>query len=171
MNGGEAGNALVAGLAAAQDNVQILQFNSGNSEFATNTPSQFDSYVRWNPNNNGVAGNQRPAFVGLGHELAHTRDRFNSTLDSNPWFGYQDAQGNAQYIPRYEISATHLENQVRSENNLPLRPSYIFDQNGNPTGQRIIFNGTRQSRYYDSGGNLNPNFRPIRRKTQTPFTY
>jgi len=84
---------------------------------------------------------------------------------------YQDAQGNTQYIPRSEISATHTENKIRAENGLPLRPSYTFDPNGRPTGQGIIFNGTRQSRYYNSSGNPNPGYKPIKRKKQTPYTY
>ncbi|WP_343207142.1 M91 family zinc metallopeptidase [Arthrospiribacter ruber] len=173
MNGGSAGYALVTGLAGASDNVQIIPGNAnssrGNAEFASNS-SLGGSAVRWDPNFNGVQGNQRPSFVALGHELAHSRDRLNSTLDLNSWFTYQDQNGATQSVPRAEISATHTENQIRAENGLSLRQSYTYDPSGSPTGTRIIFNGTRQSRYYNSSGNSNPNFRPIRRR-QTPFTY
>jgi hypothetical protein len=174
MKGGSAGNALVTDLADASANVQIIPGNAnssrGNAEFASNS-SLGGSAVRWDPNFNGVQGNQRPSFVALGHELTHSQDRLNRTLDLNSWFTYQDQNGITQSVPRAEISATHMENRIRAENGVSLRQNYTYDPAGRPTGTRIIFNGTRQSRYYNSSGNPNPDFRPIRRRRQTPFTY
>ncbi|WP_437922221.1 hypothetical protein [Sphingobacterium sp. LRF_L2] len=103
--------------------------------------------------------------------MAHTRDRFIRNLDMTTWQTVTDQHGNQKSIPYAEVSANHTENQIRAENGLPLRTHYTVDANGNGTGTRIVFNGTRQSCYYNSNGVTNPNYRPISRRNQMPFTY
>lgn len=169
QSGGNAGNALVLGLAGSSDNVMILQSNGGNSEFQDPNNPQYDSYVRYNPNASSPFQGQN--YVSLGHELAHTQDRFNGTLDQNTWFNVTNQSGQSQSIPYAEIYATHIENQIRSENGLPLRTHYAVDAYGNGSGPSILFNNSRQSRFYDSRGIVNPNYHPINRRKQTPFTY
>lgn len=150
--------------------MQIIQSNVGNSEFQDSNYPQYGSFVRYNPSSRSPF--QGRNYVGLGHELVHTRDRFNGNLDMNTWQTVTDQNGNQKSIPYAEVSATHTENQIRAENGLPLRTHYTVDANGNGTGTRIIYNRTRQSRYYNSNGVTNPNYRPIsRRKNQIPFTY
>lgn len=169
MNGGNAGNSLISNLAASSSNVKLLQTRSGNAEFQDPNNPQYDSYVKWNSNR--AAPFQGQSFVSLAHELGHTQDRFNGTMDMNTWYTVTEQNGNSKAIPRAEIYATHIENQIRSENNLQLRTHYSVDPLGNGTGPRIIFNNSIQSKYYDSRGIANPNFRPIRRRRQTPFVY
>lgn len=174
INGGNVGSTLVSDLASDQNNsVQIIGTNGGNG-----ADENSGNWVRWNsanvngpPDNDPNNNNQRPSYIGLGHELAHIRDVWNGGADQTPWYNYTDANGNNQSIPRAEIYSTHIENQLRSENNLPLRTNYTVDPNGNPTGPNILFPNTRQSRYYDSNGNNNRNYRVIRRRKQTPFSY
>jgi len=169
QSGGNAGNALVSSLAGSADNVMVLQSRGGNSEFQDPNNPQYDSYVRYNPN--GASPFQGQNYVSLGHELAHTQDRFNGTLDQNTWFNVTNQSGQSQSIPYAEIYATHIENQIRSENSLPLRTHYAADAYGNGSGTSILFNNSNQSRFYDSRGIVNPNYRPIKRRKQTPFTY
>ncbi|WP_422349038.1 DUF6443 domain-containing protein [Flagellimonas sp.] len=169
MNGGQVGHDLVSQLAGDQNkSVEILKSGGNNAD-------DNGTYVKWNPNNtNGPpdgGNNQRPAFIGLGHELAHIQDVWNGGADQNTWFTVPGANGAVQSVPNAEIYSTHVENQLRAENNLPLRTSYAADPNGNPSGPSLLFPNSRQSRYYNSNGNTNQNYRPIRRRRQTPFTY
>lgn len=163
-NSGETGSTLVESLVSSENNVQILKTKRGNN--ADNTAG---TYVRWNPTNeNGPPdgnNNLRPSWVGLSHELAHIEDFWDGGVNNNRWF----AIGN-DAIPRAEIYATHIENKIRGERNLPLRTSYAVDPNGNPVGPRIITPNSRNSRYYDMNGSYNNNYSPINRR-QTPYRY
>lgn len=170
MSGGSVGNNLVTSLAGdLNNNVEILSSNENKAGFD-------GSFVKWNSSNTNGApdnqpgnNNQRPTFISLGHELAHIKDSWSGTLDQSRWFSVPNANGGFTPIPKAEIYATHVENQLRAENNLPLRTSYAADPNGNPAGPSILFPGTRESRFYDSNGNSNGN--SINRRRQTPYKY
>lgn len=80
--------------------------------------------VGWNPNSKkgGIDQNgkdTRPPFIGLGHEFAHIVDIWEGTYDHKLWT-IEDGEP----IPNAEKSATHVENQLRSEHELPLRTHY-----------------------------------------------
>jgi uncharacterized protein RhaS with RHS repeats len=63
--------------------------------------------------------NQRPSFVGLGHELGHAEDNANGTKTG----GYSPSQPGS--TPPIEQNSVKRENQIREEHRLPSRPSYF----------------------------------------------
>ncbi len=83
-----------------------------------------------------------PNFIGLGHELAHVLDKILGTVNYNIWV--------EPNIKQAEKFATHLENQLRAENGLPLRTHYGLNQNadGSYSGFAPIINGN-ESLYYE----------------------
>ena len=111
----------------------------------------------------------KAAFIGLGHEMAHVKDVWDGTINNNPWVTVTLPNGKTKAIPKAEIFATHMENQIRSENNVPLRVAYGVNVNGGADpSTRIIKAGTSQSIYYNQSGATN--FKRLKRK-QIPFTY
>ena len=111
-------------------------------------------------------GNEnRPPFIGLGHELAHIQDIWNGTLDNSNWV----IEGGIT-IPNSEKYATHIENQLRAENGVPLRSHYGIDAStGARTGLEStrIINGRTSLFFYQMNG-FAPNGIPL---LSTPFYY
>lgn len=59
-----------------------------------NKADENGEYIKWNPNStigglNKLGTQERPAFIGLGHEMAHIKDVWNGTYDNSTWF-YDD---------------------------------------------------------------------------------
>jgi RHS repeat-associated protein len=82
-------------------------------------------------------------FVRVGHELSHAQDHIKNGEEflkrySKIW------SGNAREVEKY---ATHKENQIRAEHNLPLRTHYGIEQTGS------TMSGDEDTRILDS--NLN----------------
>lgn len=101
--------------------------------------------------------------------MAHVKDVWNKTIDRNTWQGVTDASGNTVNIRNAELYATHIENQIRSENKLPLRAYYSVDASGSgDPNTRLIRAGTQQSLYYNAAGTTN--YKQLGRK-QPAFTY
>jgi RHS repeat-associated protein len=130
--GGNVGSALVSELASSTKNVQIVQ--------GKNTADPNGTYIKWNPNSttggiNQIGTEYRPAFIGLGHEMAHIQDIWKGTIDNNIWV---NVGGTA--IPNAEKYATHIENQLRAENNISLRTHYGIDA---ISGRRVGLESTR----------------------------
>lgn len=95
-----------------------------------------------------TAGNEtRPAYIGLGHEMAHIQDTWNGTIDNSTWVTFPGVS-----IRNAEKYATHVENQLRAENGIPLRTHYGIDvSTGTRAGlenTRIIIPGTTMSNRY-----------------------
>ena len=153
-------------------------FSTNNTEIVQRSRNAADEkkgeYVLWNPSGATSAqdqkgSNQRPAYIGLGHELAHVRDIWKGTVNRKTWQSGTDPNGNSVSVPNAEIYSTHMENRLRSEHGLPLRVSYGVGPNGSlDSSTRIIRSGTSQSIYYDQNGNTN--YKTLGRK-QIPFTY
>jgi len=166
--GGSAGAGLVNDLMTSTNNTEVV------SRGVNKADSQNGAYILWNPTgtNGGPdqkGGNTRPSFIGLGHEMAHVQDVWNVTINNNNWVTIPLPNGQTQSIPNAEIYSTHMENQIRSENNVPLRVSYGINATGGADpSTRIIRAGTSQSIYYNQNGVTN--YSPLKRK-QTPFTY
>jgi len=92
------------------------------------------------------AGLQKsPLFVAVGHEMAHRKDIIKGTFDGNEWFTTSDGTT----IPNAEVFATHYENMIRAEHDLPLRTHYARDSRKG-VGPEIIQSG--QSRFYNQYG-------------------
>jgi hypothetical protein len=92
-----------------------------------------------------------PIFISLAHELAHKDDELYGRTNSifarhgdQDFFTVQNANGGTEAIEYTEIYATHMENLIRGENNLPIRNQYTL---GTPQGKR--------DRLIDNNGNSN----------------
>ena len=143
------GNALVDGLQDSKEHFTIVKGYGGNSYDPKTNEITFDpSSTTGGLNTSGSTS--RPTFIGLTHEMAHAFD------DSRP--------GPIDLTPvgttnQAEIFASHKENQIRSEHNLPLRVQYnkgtpIIDSFGNS----IYYNTNYNDGYYK----LNLQRKPIR---------
>lgn len=170
MSLGKEGKALVDDLMNSGNNTEIAVRNGAEN----GADSKSGSFIIWDPNNTNGAPDQRgntarDSYVGLGHEMAHVQDVWNGTVNIGTWQSVTDAKGNIVNIPYSEIYSTHKENQIRSENGIPLRVSYGKDAANNPDPTtRIIRAGTSQSMYYQQNGTTTYN--PLT-KRQIPYKY
>lgn len=149
--GGNAGNALVSNLMNSTKTVQVLK--------GSNTADINGTFIKWNPNSttggmNSNGNENRPSYIGLGHEMAHIQDAWNGTLDNSTWVTVGGVA-----IPNSEKYATHIENQLRGENRIPLRTHYGIDAS---TGTRVGLESTRivigiASLYYGQPNGVAPN--------------
>jgi hypothetical protein len=89
-----------------------------------------------------TGGRNRPAYIGLAHELAHALDWDDGSIDAGTWITYSDGRTSTNA----EKYASHVENQIRAENKIPLRAYYGIDK-GKGVG-RLIIPGTRMSANY-----------------------
>lgn len=72
--------------------------------------------------------------------MAHIQDVWKGTYDGSLWVGN---------IPNAEKYATHIENQLRSENGLPLRTHYgVLDTGQGDPQTSLLRKGTGVSLYY-----------------------
>lgn len=123
INGGDVGTDLVTYLMNSTNNLDIVP-NIKNS-------ADFDNagYIYWNPNNNKEGGlnkfgnNERPAFIGLAHEMAHIRDSWKGTIDKRIWMSAAEL-GTEKNVYNAEKYATDIENRIRAENGITLREYY-----------------------------------------------
>jgi RHS repeat-associated protein len=149
ISGGTTGNDLVSELANNTSRSVTLLYSNN-----INRADGSGNFVSWNPNLTSSGpdvngSNSRPAFTGLGHELAHIKDEWNGTKNIGIWFDNSTLS---------EIYACHVENKIRAENNIPLRKSYdtggIYD----------VIDSQNRSIFFNSSENNHPNFYQIRPK-------
>jgi RHS repeat-associated protein len=162
--GGNVGSALVSDLVSSTKNVQIIQ--------GKNTADPNGTYIKWNPNSteggiNPIGTVYRPAYIGLGHEMAHIQDIWKGTYDNTTWI----AVGGFT-IPNAEKYATHIENQLRAENNISLRTHYAYGIDAS-SGKRVGLESTRiingnLSLFYNQSNGKSPMGIPL---LSTPFIY
>jgi len=166
--GGPTGAELVNDLMSSTNNTEVLNrpFNS--------TEIEKGNWIKWNPNNTQGGpdenGNRtRSPFIGLGHEMAHVQDIWNGTINNNTWVKETLVNGEIINIPYAELYATHMENKLRAENNIPLRASYSSSETGGiDPNTRIIRANTNESIYYDQYGHTN--YLPLKNNGM-PFHY
>jgi hypothetical protein len=140
--GGDVGNALVGDLMTSTNKVEIANRRANGADPA-------GTYIKWNPSatNGGTdqnGGTSRPTYIGLGHEMAHIQDVWNGTYDASTWVTVTDSNGNNKNISNAEKYATHIENQLRAENGIPLRTHY----SPGVTSTQLLHNGSNQSLFY-----------------------
>jgi len=124
-SGGATGAGLVNDLMTSTNNVEI-------ASRSRNSADENGTYILWNPTGTSGApdqngSNQRPSYIGLGHEMAHIQDVWNGTFNNKTWSTVSLPDGTFKNIKRAEIYATHMENRIRAENGLSLRVSYRID--------------------------------------------
>ncbi|WP_341836855.1 DUF6443 domain-containing protein [Chitinophaga pollutisoli] len=146
--GGPVGKKLVEDVANNQRSVELCQGPENAAEASVGL------YVLWNPEKGpGVPNSDgnaiTPTFISLAHELAHIRDLWEFTADFGIWI---PALGAEPAIRNVELSASHVENQIRAEHGLPLRTHYAKDEfDRGIESTRLIRAGTRTSLYYMIG--------------------
>ncbi len=150
-SGGAAGKSLVNDIVTSKETVNIIK--GSNSFNANDKATGMTNVVRWDPSNtNGgpdASLNQnRPAFIGLGHELAHANDQVSDgKIDYSTWY---TTSGGID-IPKAEMYSTHIENLLRAENGINLRSFYSIGQNaaGAPVGEgSVLIPGTKTNANY-----------------------
>ena len=156
------GNNLVNDIVSSKETVNIIK--GGNSFNAVDKATGMTNVVRWAPSNTngGPDANlntNRPAFIGLGHELAHAQDQiYDGKIDYGKWYlptGESDAN---KFIRNAEIYSTHVENLLRAENNINLRAFYGLYTNpaGVTIGEgQVLIPGTRQNANTITANSLN----------------
>jgi len=120
-NGGKTGSQLIQDLQSFDSYVSVRQGDNQTRGIR----------VTWNPKTSDGGLDQkgntsRPSFVGLAHELAHAHDYTSdgSAADNTSWYIYP----NKKIVFFAEVYASHIENQIRRENNLSLRQYYSQDK-------------------------------------------
>lgn len=142
LQDGVYGAALVSGLVNSNFGVNLKESKNGENKTLGNT-------VFWNPYNymsalDVAGGKQRAPFVGLAHELAHTYDS-----DINKFYDiWQSVEGKDIY--EGEKYATFWENQIRLENNIPMRKYYMDDINDNFSNPTLLLDSKGRHKYYYS---------------------
>jgi hypothetical protein len=170
-SGGETG----AGLIDYLINNNSVKISAGD----VNGTNDAATEVQWNKDlitGGGVdtkGSTNRPTYIGLGHELGHIEGIWKSLItakNSKGWQTYKNDKGEVEVIPNSELYATHVENKLRSENNLPLREYYASNpqQDGENAGTKLINSRTNASLYVNSDGKTN--FKKLRRKNK-PYIY
>jgi RHS repeat-associated protein len=173
MEGGETGNGLVKDLASRSENVLIQKSNKNSEgegfsgEFDDGTPFIYQSRINFS----GVSDlpGIGESFVALGHEMAHSQDRFNGTLDVDGiWLDKAYYSDLSKSIPNAEKNATHIENKIRAENGLDLRESYIYNSRGKPSHGQIIDKDGR-SLFHRSDDSRRDKYRKVKKEER--YTY
>ncbi len=125
------GKALISKLLATKNVIIIKQSSTGNGtnpgSTSLNGGKGVGSTIGYNPKNTsgGIdvnGSNQRPAFIGLAHELGHSRalDIGKQSMD----YG----SGTPGTTPPAEKHSLANENMIRSEHGLPSRSTYYGPQ-------------------------------------------
>lgn len=133
LRSGSTGDALVNDLMNSTNTVNVLN-RTKNGAYPDGKK------ILWDQNStkggiNELGNENRPAYIGLGHEMAHIQDMWNGTFDNTTWVVIGDIK-----IPNAEKYATQIENRLRAEHAIPLRTHYVIDIS---TGKRIGLESTR----------------------------
>lgn len=151
-SGGSAGESLVNFFGNETNNVFIKQNpederNINKGAYLLMNPSMKGSKV---PTENGAI--ESPFYVTLGHEMAHTQDYYLRGAEKvqEKWLSL-----NGGIIPDTEKYATHIENQIRGENGLPLRTHYAINVDGSGYEPSRIVDSKGESKFYQKTTTFN----------------
>jgi len=154
IKNGSANSFTPSNLTASYGNIPSLQKVSN----ATLPTGGSGGTIVWNPSIStsgmNTAGNtDRPAYIGLGHEMAHGRDANQGTLYigsdyTNPLNG-NSYLAQDKGLNKSEWRAVYYENIIRWQAGLPLRSQYGLQDNGG------IFTGTGPSLLTPAGLPIN----------------
>jgi len=156
---GNDGRDLINQVQSSDKNVTISRgSNSYSFENVINATNGVGSNgsIKWAPLNkfggpNAAGNSKRPSYIGLAHELAHALDGAKGTMNGGLWF----SMSNGSNVFNLEQYATHWENKIRAENELPLRTHY---QPGYSESS-ILINGT-QSRFFNNYDYISNSIKP-----------
>jgi RHS repeat-associated protein len=103
--------------------------------------------------NTDDAGNSRPNFIGLAHELGHALNGVRGDTPKEFWFQVGDRS-----FYHADVFAVHAENMVRAEHGIQLREFYI---NGNEKTRTLIRGTSKSLHYHNFDYKLNHNINEI----------
>ena len=114
---GEAGKELVWDLAQRKEGIGIVynEVSSEHERFFSNNDG-IKSVIRFNPEQEVESAK---GGIILGHELAHSQDRLNGTIQNERWFDGAD-----KTVTIAERYAMHWENLIREEHGVVMRQFY-----------------------------------------------
>lgn len=92
---------------------------AGSDESLAKSGAGTRAYCVWNPNIFNTPNGERPAFIGLAHELVHCYHMVNGTMKH----GYDNEEQFTVGIGSYEGEEI-TENAIRAEHNVPTRTQY-----------------------------------------------
>lgn len=131
LESGQIGNLIVDNLVEGDMNYTIQKGSENLFNYGTKT-------ISWNPNKtfSGLdenGSNDRPAFIGLGHELGHAFD-YNGYKHGIPgsWDGNEGFQNpvTKEIIYLVEKTACRIENMILNEHQLTRRKYYSTTEYG-----------------------------------------
>ena len=125
--GGEVGSGLIDFFSGSKHDLTINNGkDSQDKKFAIGSSVFFD--VDTDTPLDTTEGEQSSLFTDLAHEIAHAKssETKEPTRDLIWYWSF------TKEITLDEINASHIENQIRAENNLPLRTHYSRNSNGSP---------------------------------------
>ena len=113
-----------------------------NSKYSSIAGSGGDIY--WDPYNteggpDEFRNTERPAFIGLAHEMGHAYAALKGKADYN--YFSPKAMPPLNRIHREDYNAMHFENMIRYELGYPLRIAYTYDEKGD-----LFFNYNYENR-------------------------
>ena len=144
--GGDFGAKFIGDAAVGKDNIEIRSY-AGN-----NVTDGSILYV--NPGVNQSVptekGSQKlPFSITLGHEMAHGIANAQGTKFGD-WVTLPTVSGD-RTLSQSEIYATHVENNIRAQQEIPLRTHYSQDADGVPVSETRILDSKARSLYYPTG--------------------
>ncbi|WP_390456115.1 RHS repeat-associated core domain-containing protein, partial [Chryseobacterium sp. Alg-005] len=161
-SGGDTG----AGMISYYDNKDHdinIQSTTGENYYDNGTAYINPSLASNYPTSDGQVSDS-PFYVKLGHEMGHGMDPMKNSDLFGPWVGGK-TESKDDDISHSEIFASHIENQLRAENKLPLRVSYRASKaNKVARGvdiETMLIDSTGNSIYFNSyGQNLQNQLKP-----------
>ncbi|MFA8301438.1 MAG: RHS repeat-associated core domain-containing protein [Hyphomicrobiales bacterium] len=142
--GGVAGESLVDFFGNEKNNLFVKQNMEGENvnqgAIVLMNPDMKGSEI---PTQDGVK--ESPFYVALGHEMAHIQDYYlrGTKKVQSIWMTVSGRK-----ITESEKYATHVENQIRGENGLPLRTHYAINSDGNSYEPSRIIDSKGSSLFY-----------------------
>ncbi len=137
-NGGESGKDLVNTLQNCSQSIIISESTNNNNTYNVDGSSS----IKFNPNN-GDGGydekgsTNRPAYIGLAHELGHSLDNLDGNMDRTV---IGTIEGRSIFAMEY--FAMHWENRIRGENGILLRSYYSVNERNTKIGLNLNADGT-----------------------------
>jgi RHS repeat-associated protein len=144
--GGDFGGKFVGDLATGKDNIEIRSTTGDNVTQ--------DGILYVNPNAKQDAptekGVQRLPFkITLGHEMAHGLANVQGVAFKD-WVTIPTEKGD-RTLSQSEIYASHIENNLRAEQGLPLRTHYSPETGGGVNEDTRLLDSKGRSLYYPAG--------------------
>jgi RHS repeat-associated protein len=144
--GGEFGAKFIGDAATGSDNIEIRSYTGNNVTDG--------SILYVNPEADQSAptekGSQKlPFSITLGHEMAHGLANAQG-VKFGDWVTIPTESGDRK-LSQSEIYATHIENNIRAQQGIPLRTHYSQYGDGTPVSETRLLDNKARSLYYPTG--------------------